>query len=218
MISREYVLTGFFIFLRIMSHNPPAHRYIIQDVLQIIQEVVIMTYTESEKLRQLFELYEQPMYRIAFAILGDSSAAEDSVSDAFLRLIKHLRRIGKPDSPKTKKYIIKVIRSTSIELYRKRKHFYAAEAPIDEKTMQIPDINTNVEREVIDRQPSWILSSLSAEDRRIVDLRCVHGLSWRETADRLSISETAARKRFERIRKRLISMKGELDDVGISEK
>ena len=170
-----------------------------------------MTIADSEKLRRLYDIYEQPMYRIAFAVLGDSQAAEDSVSEAFLRIIRHLRRIGEPDSPKTKKYIIKVIRSTSIEQYRKRRHFYNREAPIDE-ALQLPDENTDIEREVFARQPSEILGCLTADERRMVELRCGYGLSWKETADRLSITEAAARKRFERIKKRLISMKGEPDD------
>ena len=171
-----------------------------------------MTNTESEKLRQLYDIYEQPMYRIAYAILGDAGAAEDSVSEAFLRLMKHLRRIGEPDSPKTKKYVIKVIRSTSIEQYRKQKYFYNSEIPINEEALQIPDSSADVEREIFARQPAEILNCLTAEERRIVDLRCGYGLSWRETAERLSITEAAARKRFERIKKRLISMKGEPDD------
>ena len=98
-----------------------------------------MTNSESEKMRQLYDIYEQPMYRIAFAILGNSEAAEDSVSEAFLRLIKHLRRIDEPDSLKTKKYVIKVIRSTSIEQYRRRKHFFNREAPIDSEVLKIQD-------------------------------------------------------------------------------
>ncbi|MBR5164013.1 MAG: sigma-70 family RNA polymerase sigma factor [Ruminococcus sp.] len=171
-----------------------------------------MKNAEAEKLRRLYDIYEQPMYRIAYAVLGDSQAAEDAVSEAFLRLIKHLRRIGEPDSQKTKKYIVKVIRSTSIEQYRKRSHFYESEAPIDEETMQIADDSVDVEREVFANQPAEILDCLTAEERRIVELRCGYGLSWRDTAERLSITEAAARKRFERIKKRLISMKGEPDD------
>ncbi|MBP5361476.1 MAG: sigma-70 family RNA polymerase sigma factor [Ruminococcus sp.] len=174
-----------------------------------------MTNSESEKMRQLYDIYEQPMYRIAFAILGNSEAAEDSVSEAFLRLIKHLRRIDEPDSPKTKKYVIKVIRSTSIEQYRRRKQFFNREAPIDSEVLQIQDNSVDIEREVFARQPAEILDSLTIEERKLLTLRCGYGLSWRETAERLSISESAARKRFERIKKRIITMKGDSDDENI---
>ena len=48
-----------------------------------------MTYEDSQKLHSLYELYEQPMYRIAFAVLHSSSLAEDAVSDAFVTVIRH---------------------------------------------------------------------------------------------------------------------------------
>ena len=40
-----------------------------------------MTIKDAEKLQYLYELYEQPMYRIAFAVLRSSSLAEDAVSE-----------------------------------------------------------------------------------------------------------------------------------------
>lgn len=174
-----------------------------------------MTSSEAEKLKSLYELYEQPMYRIAFAVLRQQEAAEDAVSDAFMRIIKKLGKLGEPDSPRTKKYIIKVIRSTSINQYNKNKQFLSRELPIDDETMQLPDLSTDVESEIIGRQPTEILNSLSETERSIVELRCMEGRSWREIADILSVTETAARKRFERIRKKLISMKGVVNDEKI---
>ena len=71
-----------------------------------------MTSEDSEKIRELYEIYEQPMFRIAYAILHDSALAEDAVSDAFIRIIGKLDRLKAPDSPKTKQYIVKTIKST----------------------------------------------------------------------------------------------------------
>ena len=56
---------------------------------------------QKEKLHQLYALYEQPLYRIAYAILHQTEQAEDAVSDAFLKIIPHLDQIESPDSPKT---------------------------------------------------------------------------------------------------------------------
>ena len=36
---------------------------------------------EQEKLKLLYDIYEQPMYRIAYAILHHTEQAEDAVSD-----------------------------------------------------------------------------------------------------------------------------------------
>lgn len=167
-----------------------------------------MTQKDAEKVRQLYLLYEQPMYRIAFAVLKHQESAEDAVSDAFIRIISRLGKIGDPASEKTKAYIIRVIKCAAIDQYRKNKIFYSKVQSIDDEecTLQIPD-NTDVESNVLDRVPLQLLENLEPGDRQLVNLRCVHGLSWRDTAKRLSIGEAAARKRFQRIRKRLISMK-----------
>jgi len=161
-----------------------------------------MDKNRSDKIRRLYELYEQPMYRIAFAVLKRTEPAEDAVSEAFLRLIKHIGRIGDPDSEQTKRYIVKVIKSTSVTQYRKQKRFLEREPYADEELMKVYDPSQSVEDRVLGAGRE-LLEGLSKPERELVEMRCIDGLSWRETAERLDITETAARKRFERAKKRL---------------
>lgn len=49
-------------------------------------------------LMRLFELHEQDMYRIAYAILYDEGQAEDAVMTAFERIIKRDDVSGDPTS------------------------------------------------------------------------------------------------------------------------
>lgn len=171
-----------------------------------------MTYDESEKLRRLYELYEQPMYRIAYAVLRSSEYAEDAVSEAFIRIIENLRKIGSPESPKTKSYIIRVIKSASIDAYRKRRHFHMREITVDYEEMQLIDENGDVEERVLNDGTNGeldeMLRDLGETDRSIVRLRCSEELPWKEIARRLSLTESNVRKRFERIRKKLKEIKG----------
>lgn len=175
-----------------------------------------MTSQEAEKLRQLYEIYEQPMFRIAYAVLHSNELAEDAVSDAFIRIIERLNKIGVVKSDKTKNYIVRIIKSTSINLYRKNKQFFIKELPINEEVMQIPDKSNDVEKVILNAESSRefdkMLEDISETDRSIVLLRCREELSWREVANAMSLTETAVRKRFERIRKRLMGMKGETTD------
>ena len=69
----------------------------------------------------LFQLYEQKMYHIAFAILRDSYQAEDAVMDAFVRLLDRNYPIGDPASREAKSLVIQIIRSSAIDLYRKNR-------------------------------------------------------------------------------------------------
>lgn len=166
-----------------------------------------MTIDDSVKLKKLYELYEQSMYRIAFAVLKNEAYAEDAVADAFERIIRKISRIGNPESPKTKSYIVKVIKNTAIDQYRRNTVFYRKNQPIDEETEQIPDSLVNIENAVMQDNTAALTEKLSDSDRKIIELRFNEELSWREVAEHLSLTETAVRKRFERARKKL---KGEL--------
>lgn len=81
---------------------------------------------------------------------------------------------------------------------------------------QYEDIGQDVEVDIIRKESKKsifsMLKKLGETDEKIVILRCLKELSWKEVAEKMSITEVSARKRFERSRKRLISMKGEIDD------
>lgn len=171
---------------------------------------------DAEKIQRIYEIYEQPMYRIAFAVLKNPELAEDAVSDAFVRIIDRLKKIRSPESDKTKAYIVRIIKSTSINIYRKKKRSLIRELPIDDSVVQIPDSSLNVEEHVISvmdgQDKRNLLNKLDDTDRNIIMLRCGNEMSWKEVAEHTSMTESTARKRFERARKKLIKMKGELYD------
>lgn len=162
---------------------------------------------ERQKVQRLYELYEQPMYRIAYAFLHDTAQAEDAVSDAFVRLIGKLNKIGEPESPKTKSYIVKVIKSTSVSVYRQNKRRSLREVPVSDDTLQIPDPRSSFE-DYGSPDTEQYLSTVNESDRKIMLLRSGYDLPWKDVADRMSMSEASVRKRFERARKKIIKIKG----------
>lgn len=175
-----------------------------------------MTQENSDKIKLLYEIYEQPMYRIAFAVLKDSGLAEDAVSDAFIRIIGRLWKIKDPYSDRTKAYIVKIIKSTSINIYRKNRKVINRETAIDDTVLQISDSSQNTEENVIDRMENQnrrnLFNKLDEKDRTIITLRYGNDLSWKEVAEQTSMTESTVRKRFERAKKKLLSMKGDMSD------
>lgn len=166
-----------------------------------------MTNAETEKLNKLYEIYEQPMYRIAFSVLKNSSDAEDAVSDAFMNIIRKIGKIGDVNSPKTKSYIVKTIKNSAIDIYRKNKRNYDRLQPMDDSINTIPDTDSEFEKNM--GENDGLLDILNETDRKIILLRCRNELQWREIAQQMNMTESNVRKRFERARKKLISQRGD---------
>lgn len=169
---------------------------------------------QQEKLQQLYQLYEQPMYRIAYAILHHTEQAEDAVSEAFLKVIQNLNRIGDADAPKTKQYMVQIIRNTAINQYRRNAKDAVRLTVLDDAVLQIPSETNEVEEMLTCAEQketaAHILRGLCEVDCKILLLRCEKELSFREIAEMLCMKECTVRKRFERARK--AAQKGVMQD------
>lgn len=167
--------------------------------------------SDSEKLERLFELYEKKMYGTAFQILRDVGQAEDAVQDAFIRVMSHLNQIKSPESEETKRFMIKVIRSAAIDIYRKNqreweKVWYDPEDALkNQKAANDRELDLVENRYVIQRA----LLALDAKYREVLELKCYFGLSHREIAALLEVSEDTVAKRYERAKKIAIKMIGD---------
>ncbi len=148
-----------------------------------------------------YSLYEQKMYRVAFAILNDSAAAEDAVQDAFVRLMKSKKVFDDAKSDDCKRYIIAVIKSSAINIYRVRKKDFRLISLSDHDEILESESNEQELHESIDIET--ILDKLPLKYKDVVKLLVVDNLSVRETAHALNITESSVRKRFERAKKKI---------------
>ncbi|MDE5966214.1 MAG: sigma-70 family RNA polymerase sigma factor [Lachnospiraceae bacterium] len=143
-----------------------------------------------------YRLYEQKMYQVAYSILHDSGLAEDAVSEAFLKLMKHNIYFEDPKSDDCKRYIISVIKHASINIYNKKKR--------EQEIMYLTDEDMNT-KDLSNRNPAdpdidieELISDLPSKYYATVYYLTVENLSVKETAAKLGITEAAVRKRFER--------------------
>ena len=151
-----------------------------------------------EIIERIYELYEQKMFYIAFSILKDKSAAEDAVQDSFVKLIKNISRIKNPTSDKTKAYIIKTIKNTTIDIYRKRKreHVFYDDSSLDDVAYH--DDNDSSDIDIKDLTIREELTKLPQKYKEIIILHIEKEMSIQEIARNQGISYDAARKRYER--------------------
>jgi len=148
---------------------------------------------QNSMLAQLYDVYENKMYGIAYSILNNVEQSEDAVQDAFVKLIPHLSTINRIESLKTKRLVTYTIKNIAIDLYRRNR-----------KETEL------FTKEVEDRHMiTQLLSNLPPKHREIIQYRCFYALSYKEISSLLNISEDTAAKRYERARKMVKEMIGD---------
>lgn len=145
----------------------------------------------------MYELYEQGMYRVAYGVLHNREQAEGAVQDSFEKLLKYLPKIDTPDSPKTQQLVLKTVRNTAIDQYRRnnKQNEWLSQQEQGEETNSF--VKSVEDREFIQQ----LLNAVPTEYREIIKLRCYYGFSAKETGDILGLSEGNVNKRLERARK-----------------
>lgn len=166
---------------------------------------------DSEKLEQLYGLYEKKMYAVAYSILHNEWQAEDAVQDAFVRLFKNIRKIKNLEEEKTRAYVLRTIQNVAIDLYRKNHISLQRTVSMEEKEIadERDDMMSLISRIAGESILEEMLSRLPESYKEVIMLRCVHQLSAKETAAVLEISEALVRKRQQRAIKKLRTMMGE---------
>lgn len=166
------------------------------------------TQEEKDKFTEIYEQYQHFCWYVANGILNDAHLAEDAVQEAFLALARHLGKVEEVESPRTRKFLMTIVKSKAVDLLRKEKGSPAlygeeSEAEIaDEKTDLLGDYIT---QENYNRLISCVLE-LDEIYRVVFEYKYLHELSDREIADILGVSAKVVNVRFFRARKKLRDM------------
>lgn len=93
----------------------------IGDVMLVYLEM-LETPEEKLKFEQLYFLYRDKMYAVAFKILHNENDAEDIVHESFKAIIENFEKINDISCHKTWNYIVTIVKNKSFTLYQKKKH------------------------------------------------------------------------------------------------
>lgn len=162
---------------------------------------------------RMVDAYSGPIYNLALRMLGHSQDAEDVLQETFLKAFRSLPEFEGRSSLSTWLYRIAV--NEALMLLRKH---HPETVPVDEepdedstegaeKPVEIVDWCCLPESELLSSETHQELDKavqqLSPALRAVFLLRDMQGLSIRETADALNLSETAVKTRLLRARLRL---------------
>jgi RNA polymerase sigma-70 factor, ECF subfamily len=146
-------------------------------------------------------------YSLAYQLTGNAEDADDVAQDTYLRAFRALARFRGDAAFPTWLYRITVNSALNLRAKRRR----APQVSLDDHRHTLQLVETSSENDPVARilavelkdRVLSSLSSLPALLRQVVVLREVEGLPHSAIAERLGISETAAKVRLHRARQKL---------------
>ncbi len=159
---------------------------------------------DKDKFEQIYIRYRKLMLSVAYKILGDSELSEDAVHNAFMRILNHLDKLDDVDSPRTKGYVVIVAENVAKTMYTQRKRIVALEN--EEAALVADDVADGYEDKASAEYIAQVIASMPQKYGRVLILKYLNGLSDREIASSLGLSDSATRKRLQRAREMLRDM------------
>jgi len=161
---------------------------------------LIETNEDRDKIEKIYHRYKKLMKYIAMQILGREELAEDAVHDAMVRLIENLSSIKEEGSKEEKAFVAIVTENVARDLWRKER--YRRSEDITDYLHVIPSRGSVVEKVYVNELLERICA-LPETLRAPLEMSIYLGLSSKEIARTLNITEEAVRKRIQRGREYL---------------
>jgi RNA polymerase sigma-70 factor, ECF subfamily len=142
-------------------------------------------------LDQVYALHADGVYRYALYQLGDWSAAEDVVSEVFLRLLKSIDHYEYRGVP-LRAYLFRIARNLAVDQQRKLGRLTALESVPEQRAHSA---NPAV---LAEQQLGWdelrtTMQHLTEEQRQVLLLRFVEGMDCRQVAQVIGRSEASVK-------------------------
>jgi RNA polymerase sigma-70 factor (ECF subfamily) len=177
---------------------------------------------DAEAFRGIVEAYSRPLWRAAFRVLGDGTAAEDAVQDAFLHAWRALDRFDEQAEFSTWLYRITI--NAAIDHRRERRRREARSGPLPEDFDGQPTVRSDAPdphrqaywREMADRAQDAI-SDLPEAERTAILLRHFEGCSIAEIARVLGGGENSAKQSVFRAVRKLRAILGPMMEMSRGE-
>ena len=176
---------------------------------EIIRSVLRGNVNDFEK---LVTAYEKNVYNIALKMVGDPDDAADMTQETFIKAYRALSSF-RGDS-KFSSWLYRIASNVCLDFLRSRsRHPQVSLSTVDEDdraTFELPDMRQNPEEQLMKKLGMEAvrrgLEQLPEQQRQILVLRELGGLSYAELAQTLGLEEGTVKSRIFRARKRLCAL------------
>lgn len=156
---------------------------------------------DEEAFARLVEAYQQPIFNLAFRMLGNSAEAEDTAQETFIRAYGRLHTYD-PDR-KFSSWILSIASHYCVDRLRRR---HGQTVSMEEVMGQrwIPDENLKPEELALQQEErsliSKTLNDLPAPYKLVIVLRYWHDMGYEEIAEATDNTVSAIKSRLHRAR------------------
>ena len=176
---------------------------------EIIRSVLRGNVNDFEK---LVTAYEKNVYNIALRMVGDPDDAADMTQETFIKAYRALS--GFRGDSKFSSWLYRIASNVCLDFLRSRsRHPQVSLSTVDEDdraTFELPDMRQNPEEQLMKKLSMEAvrrgLEQLPEQQRQILVLRELGGLSYAELAQMLGLEEGTVKSRIFRARKRLCAL------------
>lgn len=159
---------------------------------------------DTDSFEPIIHLYEQSLFRYCCFLLGNKQEAEDAVQDILFQAYRHMHKVDstKPLRP----WLYTIAQNHCYNMLKKRKRWlsllplFRSGDPPAKSAEQVAAERFDGEFGEIAR---WI-QGLSAQEKHLLVLRVVEECTFEEIGRMMNEKPTTIRKRFERLRRKLV--------------
>ena len=148
---------------------------------------------------KIYEKYKQPLYDLAFSILHNHQDAEDAVQETFIKIADTFTKVLQIPCNELTSYIVIICRNISINKYNKNKRTSEHTIRLNENITASEVFSASESKEALMNA----LSQLPQDHKDVIFLFDLQGMSAKEAAALLGISEGNVRIKVFRAREML---------------
>jgi RNA polymerase sigma-W factor len=192
----------------------------VPDTAEMLEDITLVRRTlagDQDAFTVLVEKYKDPVYNVAYRMLGNASEAEDVAQEAFVRAYTQLRTYK--DTHRFSTWLLSIASHLAIDQLRRRR-FLAL--PLDNVPFLewIADLGAGPEQAAVQSETSdemqRLLQQLPPKYRAVLVLRYWHDLSYEEIANVLHLTPALVKARLHRARELVARrMRAEGVDLGL---
>ena len=159
-----------------------------------LEKLLIRLKNETDILGEIYDLMRDDIYRYIYSIVKSKEMAQDLTHDTFIQIYKNIHLYKENGHPKA--WIITISRNITYMSFRKHNREQVVDYEIDAVDEGMKDIHDKMMIRVL-------LDKLSVEEREIIILHVVEGLTFKEISEIMEMKLTTVLNKYHRSLKKL---------------